>query len=263
LLIGTGLTMLDVVLTLEARGHDGPLIARSRHGLLPLGQRHTAYSSVDPNLDATFQTARGLFATIRDAAEKAEFAGEDWRGLIAGVRANLPRLWAGLSEQEQLRLLRHATRYWEIHRHRMAPEVLSKVNRLRGVGELNVGPGRLQSLEIERRGYRAGLIGARRTENLQVDAVINCTGPGPASNYARSSRLVGHLLNNGTATIDPLGLGLLVDADGDLCDASGVANPRVHTLGWVRRAQSYESTAVPEIRAQAETLADRLVGNAR
>jgi uncharacterized NAD(P)/FAD-binding protein YdhS len=261
LLIGTGLTMVDVALSLRAHGHQGELVARSRHGLLPLGQTISPFAAIDPNLDTPPPTARELFAAIRDATEKADFAGDDWRGVISGVRCDLPRLWAGLEESEQRRLLRHAARYWEIHRHRMAPDIAARINGLRGSGHLSVGAGRLESLEVMNKRYCATFaVPNGANENVRADAVINCTGPGPAKAYIESSRLLSSLLHNGLATIDPLGLGLSVDADGDLCDATGNSNPHIHTLGWIRRGQRYESTAIPEIRSQAELLADRLVG---
>jgi uncharacterized NAD(P)/FAD-binding protein YdhS len=124
-------------------------------------------------------------------------------------------------------------------------------------GRLRVGVGHLVDLQSVGTRYRAVLRSrAGGEERLLVDAVVNCTGPAAA--YGNESRLVRQLLNAGLARQGPAGIGLVVDQDGDLCDVSARPNRRLHTLGWLRRGQLYESTAVPEIRRQAEALAGRL-----
>jgi uncharacterized NAD(P)/FAD-binding protein YdhS len=261
LLVGSGLTMVDIALSLQDRNHRGTLVARSRHGLLPLRQVVGPSETVDLSLDISGRSAREVLRAIRDATDKAIYAGQDWRGVIGAVRERLPLLWQGLAELEQQRFLRHAGRYWEIHRHRMAPVVGQSLDRLLDSGQLTVGSGRLTALESRAQGVAASLLRAGgREEMLVVDAVVNCTGAGHAVDYRTSSRLIGRLLESGTAAIDRSGLGLLVDAHGDLCDAGGHADPRLHSLGWLRRGQLYESTAIAEIRVQAETLASRIAG---
>jgi uncharacterized NAD(P)/FAD-binding protein YdhS len=258
LLIGSGLTAIDVVLSLEARGHRGKLFGRSRHGLLPQRQTARRYTAISSNLDASTRTARELFSAVRVAAEKATYADDDWRGIIAGVREELPRLWIGLEATERDRLLRHGQRYWEIHRHRIAPDVGVALDRLLESGRFDLAPGRLVSLEREGASFVAGFDRAGHSEDMAVDVVINCTGP--AASYQQNSRLVDQLIRTGTATVDPSGLGLSVDGNGDLRDGRGSSDAQIHTLGWPRRGRLYESSAIPEIRGQAETLAERLVG---
>jgi uncharacterized NAD(P)/FAD-binding protein YdhS len=117
------------------------------------------------------------------------------------------------------------------------------------------------SLERTEKGFIAGFDRAGHTEEVAVDAVVNCTGP--AASYQQNSRLVDQLLRTGLAMVDPSGLGLSVDGNGDLRDGRGVADTQIHTLGWPRRGRLYESSAIPEIRGQAETLAERLVGGGK
>jgi uncharacterized NAD(P)/FAD-binding protein YdhS len=258
LLLGSGLTAIDVVLSLDARGHRGKLLGRSRHGLLPQRQTGRRYTSISSNLDVSTRTARELFSAVRVAAEKASYAGDDWRAIVAGVRDELPHLWIGLDASERDRLLRHAQRYWEIHRHRIAPDVGVVLDRVLKSGRLDVAPGRLVALERSGGGFIASFERGGRAEDLAVDAIVNCTGP--AGSYQENSRLVDQLLRTGTATVDPSGLGLAVDSNGDLRDGRGSSDAQIHTLGWPRRGRLYESSAIPEIRGQAETLAERLVG---
>jgi uncharacterized NAD(P)/FAD-binding protein YdhS len=258
LFIGTGLTMVDIVLSLASRGHRGRLVGRSRHGLLPLAQRSTPSAAIESSLDPAPTSARELFRAVRVAVEKVDFDGGDWRAVIAGVRAQLPTLWPGLSLDERQRLLRHAQRYWEVHRHRMAPDVATTLHHLVGVGVLEVDRGHLVALERKGARFLASLEGPRSSERLEADVVVNCTGPAPT--YSDSSRLVGRLLEAGIACPDPGGLGLLVDEHGDLCAVDGRANDRIHTLGWPRRGRTYESSGIPEIRLQACVLAERIRG---
>jgi uncharacterized NAD(P)/FAD-binding protein YdhS len=252
LLLGSGLTAIDVVLSLEARGHRGKLLGRSRHGLLPQRQTGRRFAAISSNLDVSTRTARELFSAVRVAAEKVSYTGEDWRAIVAGVRDEVPRLWIGLDATERDRLLRHAQRYWEIHRHRIAPDVGVALDRVLESGRLNLAPGRLVSLERTGGSLVAGFDRAGNAEELVVDAIVNCTGP--AASYQQNSRLIDQLLRTGTAT---------VDHNGDLRDGRGGADAQIHTLGWPRRGRLYESSAIPEIRGQAETLAERLVGDGK
>jgi uncharacterized NAD(P)/FAD-binding protein YdhS len=198
LLLGSGLTAIDVVLSLDARGHRGKILVRSRHGLLPQRQIDRRYAAISPNLDASTRTARELFSAVRVAAEKASVTDDDWRAIVAGVRDELPRLWNGLGARERERLLRHAQRYWEIHRHRIAPEVGVALDRVVESGRLEIAPGRLVSLQRASEGFIARFDRGGYAEEIAVDAIVNCTGP--AASYQENSRLVDQLLRTGTAT---------------------------------------------------------------
>jgi uncharacterized NAD(P)/FAD-binding protein YdhS len=203
-----------------------------------------------------------LFAAVRVAAEKAEFIGEDWRAVIAGVRTQFPAIWQNLPDESRQRFLRHAQRYWEIHRHRIAPEIGRILDQLLSRGRLEIGAGKLTALQTSGNEYSARISkSGQADEILIVDAVVNCTGP--STSYGPGSRLVEQILKSGIGTMDASGLGLAVDAEGDLSDVTGAVDPRIHTVGWLRRGRFYETNAVPEIRAQAERLAKRLVGQPR
>jgi uncharacterized NAD(P)/FAD-binding protein YdhS len=228
LLVGTGLTAVDVTLTLTRhRRRTAPVHAISRRGLLPQAHALPHAAATTPTLTAT--TLRGLIRQLRAAATTAT----DWRAVVDGIRPHTGTLWQRLTPADRERFLRHAARWWETHRHRMAPAVAARVEDLRATGELRVHSGDVRHLDLSRYG-----------------AVVNCTGPASALHQP----LVRHLVAAGTARPDPLRLGLDVTTDGTL-----PGHPRIHVVGPARRGQLWETTAVPEIRAQAETLADRLV----
>jgi uncharacterized NAD(P)/FAD-binding protein YdhS len=98
----------------------------------------------------------------------------------------------------------------------------------------------------------------RETYELEVDAVLNCSGS--ESDYRQlESSLVRDLLDQGLIRPDPLRLGLDVEVDGSLIRLAGSRSERLFTLGPPGKGILWETTAVPEIRIQARQLAERLL----
>jgi uncharacterized NAD(P)/FAD-binding protein YdhS len=191
----------------------------------------------------------------------AEGLGGDWRSVVDGLRPHTQALWASLSEPERSRLHRHALRYWEVHRHRMAPEVAERIGALRRTGNLHVTAGRVLSVTpargsaevlIHRRGV-AG-VGAPARFVIRAGAVIRATGPTERLSAAGDPLLDG-LFRTGQARPGPLGLGLDVDGDGRLIGDDGEPSAVLWAIGPLRRGALLETTAVPEIRVQAAALA--------
>ncbi len=249
LLIGTGLTAVDVALTLAADGRrTAGVVAVSRRGLLPLSHTATAAPPYRPDLDDC-AGLRDVIRAVRAAAGEAA----DWRAVVDGLRPHLDRLWGALTAGEQEAFLRHLARPWECHRHRMAPQVAARIAGLRRDGVLAVRAGGI-------RGVRAEPGGALTVEladgPASYGAVINCAGPGRLPDCA--DPLTADLLGAGLARVGPHGLGLDVDPAGRLVAAGGTPNRRLRLVGPLRRGAVWETTAVPEIRAQARRLADGL-----
>ncbi|HET8900560.1 MAG TPA: FAD/NAD(P)-binding protein [Holophagaceae bacterium] len=253
LIIGAGLTMVDLLLALRAEGHEGTVHAISRHGLLP--RAHASYAQ-RPIAAPAGLTPRGALRWIRREIAAAGVEGNDWRSVIDGLRASTQDLWASWTLAQRSSFLRHARAYWDVHRHRTAPEVGSQVEALLASGVLEVHAGRIQSLREAEGGievrWTARADGEHHT--LQVARVINCTGP--ASDYGSLDQpLVAQLRRAGWLVPDALRLGVETDADGRLLGKDGKAVPGLFTLGPLRRAALWESTAIPEIRGQAAALA--------
>ncbi len=257
LLVGAGLTAIDVVLSLAARGHTGPWHVLSRHGLLPTA--HGARTLPPLALELPRGKLRPLVRVLRDASAAP---GTDWRPVIDGVRQQAHTLWRSLGETEQRRFLRHVRTHWEVHRHRVAPEVGRQVQGFVQSGQLRVHAGRLQRLVSSGSRLEASFRprGTTRQKTLLVDLAVNCTGP--AGHAASADVLVNALLRRGLAQPGPFQLGLSTDARGALLDAHGRAGGTLWTLGSLRRGQLWESTAIPDIRLQAAELAAHLVPSA-
>ncbi|GAA0429630.1 hypothetical protein Aca07nite_38100 [Actinoplanes capillaceus] len=265
LLLGAGLTAIDVALTLSERerasepgcerasepgcerasepgcerGRRTPLDLISRRGLLPLAHPDRPPAPIDLDLPAS----RDLAPLLR-AVRAAVAAGADWTAVVDAVRCRADDLWTGLDHAAQDRFLRHCQRLWEIHRHRMAPAVAARVDRLRRDGDLRVRAGRISSVEPDPAG---GLTVTINGETPRWYAtVVACTGPAPAP--VTPGPLLGVLLDEGLLRPGPHRLGL--DADED-----GRAGPGLWLIGPLRRGHLWETTAIPEIRRQADQLA--------
>ncbi|HVG39102.1 MAG TPA: FAD/NAD(P)-binding protein, partial [Pyrinomonadaceae bacterium] len=146
LLVGTGLTMIDVALSLKERGFDAPLYALSRHGHLPQAHAEAVpLASFDFPIDGRLTTRR-LFRAVRRKAVEAAEAGSNWRAAINNLRPLTQKIWQELDEEERRRFLRHARAYWEVHRHRMAPEIAAAVGAMVNSGQLKIHAGRLVAL---------------------------------------------------------------------------------------------------------------------
>jgi uncharacterized NAD(P)/FAD-binding protein YdhS len=246
LLVGAGLTAVDVALTLTAAGdRDAPITAVSRRGQLPLTHTPAAAPPAALVLDDC-TTLRDVVRAVRAEAARAG----DWRAVVDGLRPYLDQLWVALTPGEQDAFLRHLARPWECHRHRMAPSVGARIAALRAEGRLEVRAGGIRSMTAPPAG---GLLVELEAGVQWFGAVVNCAGPGRLP--GAGGPFVGSLLDAGAARVGPHGLGLDIDAAGRLVGADGRSRDGVWLIGPLRRGARWETTAVPEIRAQARLLA--------
>lgn len=264
LLIGTGLTMADVVnAAADDRQTLPTLHALSRHGFVP--PRQTAFRPEafrgDGNalLLAAATSLRGLTGAVRLLASEAEKCGGDWREAITFVRHMAPTIWQRMTQRDRGRFVRHLRAQWDIHRHRLPPEVLQRIDSLRKTQRLHVHAGRI--LSFAPRAARIEVTWRPRhapaTQTLSVDMVVNCTGPDYA--IARSPEpLWRNLVQCGLCVADPLGLGLRTGPKGAVMDADGWPGSHLFYVGPMLRADHWEATAAGELRVHAEQLAELL-----
>ncbi|WP_162641630.1 FAD/NAD(P)-binding protein [Streptosporangium sp. 'caverna'] len=253
LVLGTGLTMVDVAVTVTRAHPDAVVYAVSRHALLPRPHPYPVPPPVPvPIPDGPLGVA-GLLRAVRLAVK--DNAG-DWHGVVDGLRPQVQRLWARLTPDDQRRFLSGAARYWEVHRHRIPPATAARVADLRATGRLRVLRGQMLRTTAVPGGMRARVEVDGAVRELDVGWLVNATGPG--SDIARDPFLAS-LISGGTARPDRLRLGLDAGLGGAVLDATGHSDGRVFTLGPMLRGSLYETTAIPEIRAQAAALASRLI----
>lgn len=261
LLLGSGLTSMDLALALKSKGFTGDIHILSRHGLIP--RSHQATNSWPEFWRQEWpRTIRGWVRLVRRETERAGACGYDWRSVIDALRPATQEIWRSLSVEERRRFIRHVRPYWEVHRHRAAPEIADTLADLIQDGQVHVWAGRV--LRYADHEQVAEVVFSDRKkhtfENLWVERVINCTGSETDSRCIEDS-LVTSLFVQGFARPDQLFLGLDVDQNGALLDMNGTPSRSLFAIGPPRKGFLWESTAVPEIRAQAAQLAEHLLHN--
>ena len=246
LVLGTGLTMVDMVLSLCAAGFQGRIIAVSRRGQVP--HAHAAHEPVVVDRDEVPKGICALFDWMRE--QSARFG---WRGVVDALRPHAQSVWRSLEQDEQERFLRHARPYWDVHRHRIAPQVAAQLSGRINTGRLEIVAGRLRAVrdkgaaievEIARRGDAGPPVIER------VGAVFNCTGPLGAIGRT-SDPLLRQMLDEGLIAVDHLGIGMAVDA-------GSKAGERLWALGPLTKGAFWEIVAVPDIRGQVASVADAI-----
>ncbi|MBM7516664.1 FAD/NAD(P)-binding protein [Nocardioides nitrophenolicus] len=252
IVVGTGLTGIDTAITLLEDGPERHVTLVSRNGLLPkphVGQAHTAWVTKVPD-DAV--TADDIAAAVADECRAAGERGVGWRAVVDGLRPLTQELWRRLSVAERRRFLEVHARDWEVRRHRMAPEVALRLQSYRYDGRLAVQAGSLHA--VEDLGERCRVTTAPGQAPIEVDAVVNCTGP--LADVRRSTDpLLKALVARGTVAPDPLALGIDSTPDGGVVSADGRVVDGLFVVGPPRKGTLWESTAIPEIRGQAAQVA--------
>ena len=235
LLIGTGLTAVDVALSLREAGHRGIIHAISRHGRLY--QSHKSYQARPlSELPKEFKSPIHALRWIRQQAQLAEQEGSNWRAVIDSLRPHTAAIWRGWNQAQRESFLRHARNLWDIHRHRMSPEVSDQLSTLIEDRTLVIHRGRLVS--VAPNGYNA-IVAWEDTNtvelhSLNVARIINCTGPSRDYADIQSPLFVWIALRRFDYVPDPLRLGFETDLDGRLIAANGRPAQGLFTLGPIR-----------------------------
>ncbi|TKB12541.1 MAG: FAD-dependent oxidoreductase [Mesorhizobium sp.] len=260
LVLGTGLSMVDAFLSLEQRGHRGQIIAVSRRGLLPSPHRKGNPIKLDV-ADIPLGTQLSYFVGwFRNLIRDNQKAGGDWRDVVDGLRPFNQTIWQNWPSSAKRRFVEHTKAWWDIHRHRMAPEVYERVTEAVGSGRIRLVAGRVVDIEpndgftvtIQQRGTQA-------LETLDVARIYDCMGI--ARDISTTSNgLVRSLVERGLARPDPLRLGLDVTAQCELIAADGAVSSKVLAVGPLTRGTFFEIDAIPDIRVQCARLSKQLLG---
>jgi uncharacterized NAD(P)/FAD-binding protein YdhS len=258
-ILGTGLTMLDVAMTVTSGNRRTIVHAVSRHGLLPRVHRGPPAAGSAIWLPALSGTAgpvplAELMWQVRAAIATRPGHRQE---VMDTLRPHLPSLWQRMSTRDKRLFLRHVARYWEVHRHRMPPVTARKITELRCTGRLSVLRGRVTEVTEQPGHLRIRIDRDGTTGELAAGWLINATGPATDISCG-ADPLIRDLFGRGLARPDPLRLGIDASPAGAVLDASGTPSSTIFTLGPPLRGLWYETTAIPEIRDQAAALALRL-----
>ncbi len=251
LIVGTGLTMVDMLLMIQGRGWTGRATALSRRGLMPRAHGERP----DPALGPTETLLSGpLSRRLHEARRLSDSGG--WREVMEGLRPITADLWTQADLSTRRRIVRHLRPFWDVHRHRLAPGIGATMQRLAAAGRLTVVTGRVRSITPHDHGVRLDWRARHGdAEPLTAPWLIDCTGPGHA---ADADPLTAPLIESGRARLDPLRLGLDLDPMGRVLDRDGRPDSALFVLGPPARAAFWETIAVPDIRKRIEDVASAL-----
>ena len=256
LILGTGLSMVDTVLSLYHQQHRGKIYAVSRRGLLPLPHAQKKISAITLKVGPC--SLRHLLKSIRHLCTSLQITNGDWRSVIASLRTSSSLRWTQGSLEDKQRFLRHLLPYWNIHRHRVPNQISALLRKLLAKTQLQLIAGRLIGLENSN-----ALIKVRSTQQIQtvsIKWIINCMGPSTQWT-ATQTPLIHFLLTHNLAKLDALKLGLSTDASGAIKNSLDQPSSLIYALGPLRKGSLFESSAVPEIRQQCFNLAHTLMAN--
>ena len=250
MVMGAGLTAVDMVLSLRRAGYQGEIIACSRSGLMP--RVHAAPGSIY-SFDAEEIAAHKKLLPLLRVVRHAVRVHGDWRAVIDALRPHTQRLWQGLSSNDQQRLLRRLLPLWGVHRHRMAPQIAARIDGEIVAGTLRIVASRKLDVFEEN-----GVLQVRAGEMaFSPSRILNATGL--ELNLARSSNhLLRQLLADGLVEPHVTGLGVATD---HALRAWGAAHPNLYMIGSLVTGQLLESTAVPELRGQAAEIAQSIAAS--
>jgi uncharacterized NAD(P)/FAD-binding protein YdhS len=255
LLIGTSLTMIDVLISLLEHGHTGPIIALSRRGLLP--NRHPLSPIPTPQVE-TADLFTGSLSQRTHLFRARVRAGLGWPGLMQLLRPHNNELWHGLDIDQRRRFLRHLRPWWDIHRHRVAPQIGGEIDAARESGQLSIVSGRVEIGRVAERQVDVDITprGTNSREKRSFDRVVDCRGP--RNEVDVEVPLHAQLVKDGSLRSDPLNQGLDVAVNEALIDRDGKPSDRLFALGPPTRGRYTEIVAIPDIRLQAADMAAAL-----
>lgn len=256
LILGTGLSMVDMWLKLESRGHRGPVIAVSRRGLLPSVHRKGKPIRLD-RADIPLGTELSYFVRwFRDLIRATERAGGDWRDVVDGLRPYNQLIWQNWPASAKRRFFEHTKAWWDIHRHRMPPPIHERFSKAVRDGRLKPHAAKVTGVEETPPGFAVTLQPRHRNdaETVEVARIYDCTGI--VSDLAVGSNAVlRSLIDRGAARPDPLHIGLDVDRDCAVIGANGTPSERLYAIGPLTRGTFLEIDAIPDIRTQCAAVA--------
>ncbi len=254
LVVGTGLTAVDVVLRLVSNGFAGRIVAMSRRGLRP----HRHVDGLAPVRPVLAKPAPELSELVRWARTGA--AEDDWRLTVDSIRPITQMMWASADAEKRQRFLRHLRPFWDVHRHRLAPPVADRIDALIAERRLVFRAGKIEEVvgSVDSVAVHWRPRGEDRRQRLDVARIVNCTGP-QGDLLRATDPLVRRLLKQGLIRPDALRLGLDIDRDGHVMNRDGRPAEHILAIGPMTRGDLWEVVAVPDIRTQVSALARRLV----
>ncbi|MBE7443141.1 MAG: FAD/NAD(P)-binding protein [Flavobacteriales bacterium] len=261
LVIGTGLTMVDQVMSITKHTNfRGNIIALSRRGLLPLPHGDAPIFHLLPTIDFTKVSFFELYQFIKNEVKRAESQGLNYRCVMECIRPHLDSIWKNLSISDKKQFINHFKPYWEVHRHRIPASSADYLKQLQEKGILELIAGRILSADITNDKFEVKITpkGKSETFTLKTDWIIYCTGS--QLNYKSiNSPLYKSLINKGYLTSAAFDFGLNTADIGFGIDSNGIISNDLILIGPTAKGNNFwEITALKEIRQQIRTIVHQI-----
>ncbi|MGL2965023.1 FAD/NAD(P)-binding protein [Flavobacterium sp. XGLA_31] len=261
LIVGNGLTMVDTVVGLMEQGFKNDIYSISPNGFNILPHRHNGlkYTKLieelreDMSLFDLVKLVHKHIKAVREYGATAE-------PVIDSLRPFTQNLWKRFSTEEKSIFMSRLRHLWGVARHRIPIHTHDKLQQLRIDGKLKISSGRLLNFTEDQNVITVEYFDKKEhvVKTLKVSRIINCTGPETDLMNVEKSFLKNCLLK-GILTQDSLKLGIVTNTDTfQIINAEGKTHSHLFTIGGNLKGELWESTAVNELRRQAENLVGQL-----
>lgn len=262
LIIGTGLTMVDCVLSLNRDGFNGKIVAVSPRGYSPASHAETsAYPDFYPEIEKL--SLKEIVAVTRKHLKIAASQNILWNAVIDSIRPHVQKIWQNFSAKDKKQFVHHLRHIWGVARHRLPVAVYKELENLSDTGKLEIIGGRIKNIEETKTGVVASVQLRKTTDinRINADIVINCTGP-QINYFELEDELVINLLSHKLIMADELKMGVSALSNGKVLKNINEVSPDIYAIGSLLRGVLWETTAVPEIRVQAKNIAEQIIKSA-
>jgi uncharacterized NAD(P)/FAD-binding protein YdhS len=254
-IIGSGLTMIDIVISLQHSSNKAKINIISPHAYIPLAHNNSTLPNVKPFIeDRKIYRLTELLSIVNAQLKKAKKEPINTHSIIDVMRPHLQFIWLNFTLFEKQQFIRHLRHRWGVARHRAPAQTIAVFNEMKSNGSINLLKGRIYEILKAENAFEIFYLDSKSMkQSFKTDCIINCTGP--ESNYLKvASNLVQNLIKNNLLEQDPINCGIKADKNGEIA-------PNIYTLGPPLKGVLWESTAVPEIRIQAKKLANKIIFN--
>lgn len=260
-LLGAGLTMVDAFLTLSELGWQGTIYAVSRTGLLPLSHFQGIPYPDFPPADPTKLGLAGLKKLMEQHCQQLRDRGENPAIVVDKLRPFTQRVWQSFTREEKEQFCRELRTRWNVMRHRIPASVHQGLTAAITTGKLQVVKGKIAGMSGRGAQIEVRVEGTRpdsQATTLPAGWVINCTGP--QESYRNSpSVLFQKLLDRGLVQVDDMDMGIRVESRFQVVDGGGYPSSFLYAIGPLLKGSFWETTAVPELRVQAQGVAESML----
>ncbi|KWT69567.1 MULTISPECIES: FAD/NAD(P)-binding protein [unclassified Variovorax] len=265
LVVGSGLTALDIASTFVRRQHMGGILVVSRRGYRPSSQSPESLrlppkpvelgTAIPPFIEGEPATIAAWTRALRKQIRRDVAEGKTWFAAFDSVRDVVWKLWPRLSTREKLKFLNRLRVFYDVHRFRTPPMNEELVATAERGGDVRYAAAALLGVEASPSHVNVLLSEGSGGQSKwhQFDFVVNCTGLDAGSAWRRNA-LLRSLLEQGLLRLHPTGIGFDVSEQCEAFDSRGVPQPTLRVIGPPTAGAFGDPVAIPFIANQVQRI---------